>query len=232
MSPCFNAVCDNVEKLLAGLETDGQLNWDVRYDFLAFHDSQVDGGTVHFYRSVNCNTEKLIDSIYKDHDASPFFTSDLGRLKDALQETPVEGEEMQLLALDVAMDFPWRKSSDCHRVVILLTDEPVETGIQIESQTEKLDALKRKLQDKRIKLFIIAPESGGFYSLAEADRCEYTDLAESCDGLSSVDFSKVLATIGRSVSVSQSYDGGRTEPDPSFDQLDWTSVSGIEWTRD
>lgn len=238
MQPCFDAVRNNIEKLIEGLQTDANTNWDIRFDLLAFHDT-VDpggifreGGEVHFYRSVNCGPIELIENIYKTRNTAPFFTKDLSKLKEAMQNTPMEGEEMQLLALDIAMDFPWRDSSNCHRVVILLTDEAVETGIQIESQVAKIERLKQKLQEKKIKLFIIAPESEAFFKVAEADRCEYTDLESSQDGLRSVDFSKMLASIGRSVSVSQSYDGGKNDPDPTFEQLEWTGVSGTTWSQD
>lgn len=238
MQPCFDAVRNNVEKLIEGLQTDANVNWDIRFDLLAFHDSVEKGGffhaggEVHFYRSVNCGPVELVENIYKTRNAAPFFTKDLSKLKAAMQETPMEGEEMQLLALDIAMDFPWRDSANCHRVVILLTDEPVETGIQIERQVEQIERMKQKLQEKKIKLFIIAPESDAFFKMAEADRCEYTDLEASQDGLRTVDFSKMLATIGRSVSVSQSYDGAKTDPDPSFDQLEWTATSGTTWSQD
>lgn len=238
MQPCFDAVRNNVEKLIEGLQTDANVNWDIRFDLLAFHDTVEEGGffrpggEVHFYRSVNCGTMELIGNIYRSRNAAPFFTKDLSKLKAAMQDTKMEGEEMQLLALDIAMDFPWRDSSNCHRVVILLTDEAVETGVQIEGQVAQIERMKKKLQEKKIKLFIIAPESDAFFKMAEADRCEYTDLEASQDGLRSVDFSKMLATIGRSVSVSQSYDGAKTDPDPSFDQLEWVPVDNVNWSTD
>lgn len=238
MQPCFDAVRNNVEKLIEGLQTDANVNWDVRFDLLAFHDTVDEGGIfrsggeIHSYRSVNCGTMELIENIYRSRNAAPFFTKDLSKLKAAMQDTKMEGEEMQLLALDIAMDFPWRDSSNCHRVVILLTDEAVETGVLVERQVEQIERMKKKLQEKRIKLFIIAPESDAFFKMAEADRCEYTDLEASQDGLRSVDFSKMLATIGRSVSVSQSYDGAKTDPDPSFDQLEWVPIDNVNWSTD
>ena len=172
MKPCIDGVRDNIEKLLEGLESDVQTTWDVRYDFLAFHDSK-DG--VHWYRSVALPTIPLIEAIYKGKDNSSIFTKSLAAFKNGLREITVEGEEQQLLALDIAMDYPWRPSDGCHRVVVLLTDESVETGVDVEEQKKKIDELISKAQDKRIKLFIVAPESEGFYKLSAADRCEYDD---------------------------------------------------------
>lgn len=223
MKPCIEAISSQIGKLIQGLEGDGQTKWDIRYDFLAFHDSD-DG--LHWYRSVFMSAVPLINGIYQKGQEARFFTRDLADFKRALvNNVPVEGEEMQLLALDIAADYPWRASSDCHRVIVLLSDESVETGVFVEEQTKREDALIDKLQDKHIKLFIIAPESASFYRVSSADRCEYMALDATKDGLRSVDFSRMLQAIGKSVSVSQSYEGATSEPKPLFTQLDWVGTS-------
>lgn len=229
MKPCIDAVRDNIEKLLDGLQTDVQTTWDVRFDFLAFHDSK-DG--VHWYRSVALPACPLIDAIYKGRGRDGLFTKDLAAFKEGLRQIEVEGEEAQLLALDIAMDFPWRPSDGCHRVVVLLTDESVETGVSVAEQKGKIDALIAKAMDKRIKLFIVAPESEGFYRLSSADRCEYDDSGAEQGGLRNVDFSKMMAAIGKSVSVAQTYAGANSEPSPSFDQRDWSATDRVTWGTD
>ena len=229
MKPCIDAVCDNIEKLLEGLQTDVQTTWDVRFDFLAFHDSK-DG--VHWYRSMSLAACPLIDAIYKHGNQSGIFTKDLAAFKAGLKGIEVEGEEEQLLALDIAMDYPWRPSDGCHRVVVLLTDEPVETGVCVEDQKSKIDALISKVMDKRIKLFIVAPESDGFYRLSAADRCEYDDSGAERGGLRNVDFSKMMAAIGKSVSVAQTYAGANSEPRPCFDQMEWSATDSVNWGTD
>lgn len=221
MKPCLDAVGAQIGNLLRGLESDGQTNWDIRYDFLAFHNSE-DG--LHWYHSVFMPPVPLIMGIYQNMQDARFFTRNLSEFKQALAELPVEGEEMQLLALDIAADFPWRPSSDCHRVVVLLSDETVETGVRVDEQIRQEDALINKLQDKHIKLFIVAPESASFYRVSAADRCEYMALDATRDGLRSVDFSKMLQAIGKSVSVSQSYGGACSDPRPLFDQLEWVGT--------
>lgn len=232
MRPCIDAVVKNVEKLIEGLQTDDSTTWDVRFDFLTFHDSIDDGAEVHGYQSVNLPGGALVDSIYQKINSSKFFTRNLNEFRESLKQVECVGEEMHLLALDIAMDYPWRPSSECHRVVIMLTDEAVETGISVASQLVRIDRLIEKLMEKRVKLFIIAPESEAFYRLSCADRCEYMDFADASAGLRNVDFSKMLQTIGKSVSVTQSYDGGKTDPDPSYAQKEWVAVSDVTWSRD
>lgn len=230
MKPCLDAVCENIERLLEGLQSDAQTTWDVRFDFLAFHDSK-DG--VHWYRSVAMESCPLIESIYRNGPGkSTLFTKDLAAFKAGLKGIAVEGEEQQLLALDIAMDYPWRPSDGCHRVVVLLTDEPVETGVAVDSQTAKVDALIAKAMDKRIKLFVIAPESEAFYRLSSADRCEYDDSGAERGGLRNVDFGKMMTAIGKSVSVAQTYAGANSEPRPSFDQMEWTATDRVDWGAD
>ena len=229
MMPCIDAVRNNIEKLLEGLQSDVQTTWDVRFDFLAFHDSK-DG--VHWYRSVALEGCPLIDAIYKGIDTGKFFTKDMAAFKAGLKGIEVEGEEQQLLALDIAMDFPWRSSDGCHRVVVLLTDEPVETGVFVKEQTSKVDTLIAKVMDKRIKLFIIAPESESFYRLSSADRCEYDDSGAERKGLRNVDFSKMMTAIGKSVLVAQTYAGANSKPQASFDQLDWSATGDVDWGSD
>ncbi len=222
MQPAIDAVRENISRLLHGLAQGGDeqgYSWDVRFDFLAFHNNREG---IHSFRSVRADTVALHKALYLSQDSSPFFTRDVQEFCRALAKVRPEDEEKQLLALDFALDFPWRPSADCHRVVVLLTDEGIESALAPEDQKAHIPALVEKLMEKRIKLFIIAPESEGFYTLAEADRCEYNDLdTQGTDGLRGVDFSKMLESIGKSVSVSQTYDGGRSGPRPLFGQQAW-----------
>ena len=60
-----------------------------------------------------------------------------------------------------------------------------------------------KIQDRRIMLFIVAPESDAYDELSQANLCEYKVIDSSNDGFSRVDFSKIMEFIGRSVSVAE-----------------------------
>jgi hypothetical protein len=104
-----------------------------------------------------------------------------------------------LVALDSCLDFPWRQTGECHRVVVFMTDEPTSGGDQVQEQMSKLPALMQKIMDLRVMLFIVGPECPVYEELAEVDKSEY----EVIDGLSNIDFSYLLSGIGKSVSVSQ-----------------------------
>ena len=66
----------------------------------------------------------------------------------------------------------------------------------------KLDAIIDKVQRLGVKLYIVGPTSSGLETLAEADKCLYQKATQTDDGLGSIDFSKVLGQIGKSVSSS------------------------------
>ena len=54
----------------------------------------------------------------------------------------------------------------------------------------------------KVLLFIVAPESAIYDQLSQVDKSEYEVLSSKNDGMANVDFSKLLAAIGKSVSVS------------------------------
>jgi hypothetical protein len=115
----------------------------------------------------------------------------------------VFGDEAMLVALDMALDFPWRPQAGCHRVVVVLTDEPLEDNAMWPAQRAKLDAVIDKVQKLGVKLFLVGPPSPGLETLAEADKCLFQKVGQTHDGLGTLDFNKVLGQIGKSVSVSQ-----------------------------
>lgn len=230
MQPAIDGIQKHINNLLEGLKQDAQIEWDLRFDFLAFHDSD-DG--VHYYKTVNCQAEEAINGLYREAPSQKLFTTSLQQFKTALTQIEVEGQEMHLLALDIALDFPWREADTCHRVVVLISDEAVETGVFVEEQMYQLPNIIEKVNKKRVKLFIVAPESAGFYHLSAADRCEYTALENDSDGLTNVDFSEMLRAIGKSVSVSNVGDTkAMTEPLPCYDQLQWSACSNVNWGTD
>ena len=85
---------------------------------------------------------------------------------------------------------------------ILLTDEPFEDGVFVADQIAKLPQIINKIQDLKVLLFIVAPESGAYDQLSQVDKSEYEVLTSKNDGMQNVDFTKLLGAIGKSVSVS------------------------------
>lgn len=142
----------------------------------------------------------LLEGLYRCQ--GRFFTADVTAFQRALGEVVAEDNESPLVALDCALDFPWRDAATSRRVVILLTDEPMEGGNRQKESNRLLPKIIEKIHGKKVMLFLVTPESEAFEALSGVDRCEWHVVGGS-DGLASVDFSKLLQSMAKSVSVSQ-----------------------------
>lgn len=200
MEPCFKGVRDHIGAFVAGLGTNAQVKWDLRFDFVAHNLTGTASGTAFSCSSVE--HASLLPALYPQP-RQGLFTSDLARFRAALDKVQPGGDEASLIALDCALDFPWRDAKGCHRIVIMMTDEPFETGTELCGEGSRLPDLIRKIQDLRVMLFLVAPECSAYSNLSQVDRCEYTVLQGANTGLAGVDFKEVLGYIGKSVSVSQ-----------------------------
>jgi hypothetical protein len=200
MSPCFKGVKDHIGAFVAGLGTSAQVKWDLRFDFVAYNYALSGNGPAFQCRSVEHRS--LLPALYPQAKQG-LFTADLERFRNALSSVVPDGDESSLVALDCALDFPWREASSCHRIVIMMTDECFETGQELCNERSRLSDLIRKIQDLRVMLFLVAPECEVYSKLSEVDRCEFTVLQGANTGLADVNFKEVLGYIGKSVSVSQ-----------------------------
>ena len=201
MAPCIDGVRKNLDAFLDALAGDANRTIECRLDFLA-HSCGEDGGLVRS-QSLRKSGVELIQALYgQAPQPAAFFTADRDAIRKGLKDVSVYGDEAMLIALDMALDFPWRAQAGCHRVVVLLTDEPLEANAIWPAQKAKLDALIDKVQKLGVKLYLVGPASPGLDTLAEADKCLYQKATQTYDGLGSIDFSKVLGQIGKSVSAS------------------------------
>ena len=230
MGPCFNALRKHIQSFVKGLESGGQWLWDLRLGLLAYQAGESADGGIFGFQGLADSGIKLVTSLYNSNgtqDGVQYFTSDIEQFVSALEKVSVRGDEATFIALDTALDFPWRDGAQCHRVVIVMTDEALETGIQVAAQTAKIDALIEKLHALRIKLFLVGPESEAYQSICEADRSEFQVLQNAHDGLKNADFKQILAEIGKSVSISKLQ--GPTPPIKAkralFGQDKWTGVN-------
>lgn len=131
-----------------------------------------------------------------------FFTGDPAAFARAVGALRTGENESPLVALDCALDFPWRPRQQTHRIVVLMTDEPVEGGNRQEESRRLTPSIIEKLQTLKAMLFLVAPASEGFEDLAAANLCEWQEVSGG-DGLASVDFGKLLSSIARSITRSQ-----------------------------
>ena len=202
MAPCIDAVRSHIASFVEGLTASSQQAWDLRIDFVAHHAGNApDGSGVFAHQSLY--QSELFEALYqKSGSQERFFTADVAEFARGLQGVSVQGDESPLVALDFCLDFPWRKSAGCHRVVIMLTDEPFEQSANQDLQKEQLGKLIDKIHGLQVMLFLVAPNSPLFDELASADGSEYEVIGQIGSGLANVNFSEVLKYIGKSVSAS------------------------------
>lgn len=243
MAPCIEGVKSNVSGFIDGLSGNPNYSgWDLRMDYVAHSALERTTGLV--FKDVNWSfihestnfpigsQPDVIDALYVPQVGQQnLFTHSVEEFRTALDKVEPKGNEASLVALDICLDFPWRDAAECHRVVIFLSDQPLEDGALLEAQTEMLDALIDKIQALKVMLFVIAPESDAYDMLAEADKCEYQEVGEG-NGLSGVNFHKVLEGIGKSVSVSIPAKQGMPEAPVErglFKQADWARPTGGDY---
>ena len=223
MAAAFDGVRDNVIKMLESIKGGGlqQRNWDVRFDFLAYSNSS---GLMRLH-TLRADGDRVVKALYGGgpnggRSDGSFFTSDLREFRDRLKSVRIEGDEGSMYALDIAADFPFRDASTCHRVVVFMTDETIAEGVDAALAKARVMDVARKYQDRRIALYMITPQCDVFDTLSQTDRCEWT--VDSSRGLESLDFSKTLECIGKSVSVSQTAKAaGADGPCPLFEEKRW-----------
>jgi hypothetical protein len=220
MTPCIEGVKAHITHFVQGLQSTPNTKWDVRLDFVA-HQTQSEAGTDRrFYYHRSALVGELWQTLYRG-EPGQLFLADLEQFRRGLTDVRAAGDESPFVALDICLDFPWRPASACHRVVIMLTDEPFETGLDQERHRALLPALIRKIQDLRVMLYIVAPQSHAYSELSAVDRSEYHIADDAGNGLATVDFSQVLSYIGKSVSKAHLQGGEAVVQRGLFGQPTW-----------
>lgn len=152
------------------------------------------------FRACSIFESDLLKGLYNKQ--GHFFTDDINTFQHALAKAKTGDNEAPLIALDCALDFPWRDASSCRRIVIFMTDEAVEGGNRLAVTRSKLDSIIEKIHGLKVLLYIVTPASEIYEQLSSTDKCEW-EIVEGGDGLASVDFSKLLDSIAKSISKSK-----------------------------
>jgi hypothetical protein len=201
MAPSIAGVRRHIGAFLNALSDSSNRTMDCRIDYLV-HSCDPTGQLVRS-SSLRKHGAELITALYgANPEPNAFFTTDVTSIRAGLERVEVVGDETMLVALDLCLDYPWRPRAGCHRVVILMTDEPLESNAQAQIQQRKIGQLIDKIHTLGVMLFIVGPKSVGYNELAEADKSQYQQVGQTHDGLGSLDFARVLSHIGKSVSVS------------------------------
>jgi hypothetical protein len=104
------------------------------------------------------------------------------------------GGEITLLAVDRAADSDWR--DNCHKYIIIFTNEPLSTNNEYEKQLTKYDDLIQKLKDLQIKIFFLGKDCPDYRRFKEVKHCNYQPI----ERYENVNYTTLLDTIGKSVS--------------------------------
>ena len=202
MAACIEALRRNLDQLIQPIQGHAM---DVQIAVLAHAASSRNGSIVYRNQFHGIADHTALDLIYRppsDPTAArrALFTSDASRVAGFLAGLSTGGNEDLLLALDLAADLPFGPLDRTCRVIALFSDEKLEAGVVGTSRLDKLPALIDKLQSRRIKLFAAVPESPAAMELSMVNRSEI-EFIDGGRGLETVDFSQLLAQMGRSISA-------------------------------
>lgn len=178
------------------------------------------------FSQIGLDGKSVTDALYHAsandrNNENLLFTSDTKRFISSLSQIEATGDEETLIALDCALDFPFGPLSNTKRVVVLLSDEQLETGVFAGRNGIKIPELIEKIHARHVNLFCILPESEQANQLAYADRSE-VEFIQGGDGLANVKFDLLFDQMGKSISVSSLQT--TTEPHYKrglFDQAQW-----------
>ena len=198
MGPCFGQLKQHLADLLSPLQ---QANFHVRFGLVAYAAGKDRSGAVYDHTFVGGSGFQLIQNLYSSQfRIEDYFTTDPAAIGRTLGALNPQGNEDTLLALDIVADFPFGPVENTRRVIAVFSDEKFEDGIGGEEPLAKLPELVDKLMSRRIQLFVAAPLSPGLEQLAAVDRAEI-EAVDGGDGLKSVDFKKIMAQMGKSISM-------------------------------
>lgn len=201
MRPCFEQLKVHLGELLKPL---GQSGLRVRLGLVAYQAGRRDDDTLLFTHWLLGGSIELLYKSPANGQSSgtdKLFTTDPARFMARLCQVEPKGDEDSLLALDVALDFPFGALSNTKRVVALFSDERFEDGVSGSNRVEKLPQLIDKIHARHVHLFCAIPEGEIAGQLAYADRSE-VEFIQGGDGLANVNFAQLLGQMGKSISVS------------------------------
>lgn len=200
MRNCFDQLRLHLDSLFNPMQ--GNVS-KVRYALVGVSASKSGGSEVYHVDFLHGRWDyKLYSQSPNDGDPhNKYFTDDPSEIKQALDCLEPSGDEDMLLALDIAADLPFGPVNNTKRVIALFSDEKFETGVSGASKNHLIPALREKLMARHIQLFAAVPEGDAANQLAETDRSEI-EFVDGGSGLRSVDFSRLLGQMGKSVSGS------------------------------
>jgi hypothetical protein len=229
MQPCFAELSQHLQHVLKPLHGNASR---VRFGLVTISVGTNQDSTVYYVNGLS--GINLLDALYDAQSASAgrtLFTESPTEFSQDLSSTAVQGDEDMLLALDVALDFPFGPLANTKRVIAMFSDEPFETGVRIIERRAKLQDLMEKIMARHIQLFCAVPDGATIQELSAVDRSEI-ELISSGNGLGGIDFAKLLSQMGKSVSVSSlQVVGEPVSRRAIFGQDQWGRSAANDWTE-
>lgn len=224
MKPCFDGVRKHLNSLVQPLQGNAAR---VRFGLVALNALREQGQIGYHLKMLGGASW---DKFYATQPPTGLFTEKTAEVLQALQGIHLQGNEHTLMALDFALDHPFGAVHNTRRVVVLLSDETIETGVEGLAACQKIPALVEKLNQRRVKLFMALPVSDAAEQLEAANGCEF-EAVQGGGGLAGVDFSRLFQQMGKSISVSATQSSGEaTYQRALFGQDRWESVNTNGWS--
>ena len=220
MRPCFEGLANNLQQVVNPLQT---LGLKVRLGFIAMRvGNATGGGGVIATASINSASDPI--ALIASGDPG-LFTEDNALFSSKMRALELGGDEHQLLALDCALDFPFGPMVNTRRVVAMFSDETIEDGFLGAAVVEKIPAIVTKIMARRIQFFAALPSSPALEALGSAD-CAQIEPVQGGEGLASVNFSKLLGQMAKSISCASLQAGTENYQKGLFGQYEWGSSAG------
>ena len=220
MRPCFEGLANNLQQVVNPLQT---LGLKVRLGFIAMRvGNATGGGGVIATASINSASDPI--ALIASGDPG-LFTEDNALFSSKMRALELGGDEHQLLALDCALDFPFGPMVNTRRVVAMFSDEKIEDGFSGAAVVEKIPAVVAKIMARRIQFFAALPSSPALEALGSAD-CAQIEPVQGGEGLASVNFSKLLGQMAKSISCASLQAGPENYQKGLFGQYELGSAEG------
>jgi len=205
MSPCIEALKNQIRTFISGLEKPADantvpLNW--RLKVMGFRDLNSGEGFINF-------------------EAPMVKTAAEAQAHVDLLEAGGGGDEPES-ALDAlwhaAVKTPWRPTpedpSPARRVVVLFSDASAHPTLHRDTVKagaagSDIDAVRRALSDNNVYAYVWAPECPAWADLALQNRfLVLSPIVDAGTGLASLDFTKLLSHLGKTLSqAATGFDG-------------------------
>ena len=202
MGPCFAKLKDKLGDLLAPL---WQADFDARIGILGYASGRNGSTPVHDLTFVGGTGTPMVRELYSAQpEPQHFFTRETSVAGKVISGLTARGNEDTLLALDIALDFPFRPLSDCRRLIAVFTDEKLEDSVSGREPCKKIADIMAKVDSRHVSLFIMAPASPALEKMCvEALTSAVTahPIDKGGDGLNGVNFGDILGMLGKTLTV-------------------------------